>query len=203
MAALKNIIFDLGGVLLNLNIQKTLDAYQEMGLEQIESLFGIGHAASYFKDYEKGLLDSQEFVAAIRNETGAAATEAAVIAAWNAMLLDFPEDRVDLLRKLRSEYRLFLFSNTNALHYDHFQQYFRSKYGFEMDSLFDKAYYSHLVNLRKPDAAAFQLVLNEQQLNPGETAFVDDALVNVEAARQLGLTGILLKPDQALAAVFS
>ncbi len=190
----KNIIFDLGGVLLNIDINKTLDAYKTMGLHNIEEYFRIGHAASFFKDYEKGTITDEEFIGAVEKLAGSKNNKQEITAAWNALLLDFPEERVNWLKELKNKYRLFLFSNTNALHLISFQQSFQNVYGFPMDDLFERAYYSHVVQVRKPDAAAYELVLNENNLLPGETVFIDDALINVEAANKISIRGILLEP---------
>jgi len=190
----KNIIFDLGGVLLNIDINKTLDAYKTMGLHNIEEYFRIGHASSFFKDYEKGIINDYEFIDGIEKLTGGKNNKQKITDAWNALLLDFPEERVNWLKELKNKYRLFLFSNTNALHLISFQQSFLNVYGFPMDDLFEKAYYSHVVQVRKPDAAAYELVLNENSLLPAETVFIDDALINVEAANKISIKGIHLEP---------
>ena len=192
MQGIKNIIFDLGGVLLNLDMTKTLDAYKAMGIQNIESYFKIGHADSFFKLHETGDISDEEFIERIERLEGNTGTKAQILAAWNALLRDFPAKRVKYLQQLKSKYRLFLFSNTNALHHAHFQKAFKKDHGFEMDELFEKAYYSHLVNLRKPDHASYQLVLDENNLLPHETAFIDDALINVEAANAVGIKGVHL-----------
>ena len=192
MQGIKNIIFDLGGVLLNLDMNKTLDAYKAMGIQNIESYFKIGHADSFFKLYETGDISDEEFIERIERLEGNTGTQKQIMAAWNALLLDFPANRVKWLQQLKSKYRLFLFSNTNALHMEHFQKAFKKDHGFHMDELFEKAYYSHLVNIRKPDHASYQLVLNENNLLPHETAFIDDALINVEAANAVGIRGVHL-----------
>jgi putative hydrolase of the HAD superfamily len=108
------------------------------------------------------------------------------------MLLDFHSERINWLKQLKNMYLLFLFSNTNAIHLESFQKTFRDTHGFHMDDLFEKAYYSHVVRLRKPDAAAYQLVLDENRLLASETVFVDDALINVEAANAVGIKGVHL-----------
>jgi len=110
------------------------------------------------------------------------------------LLLDFPVERVNWLKGLNNKYRLFLFSNTNALHLLSFQQSFQNVYGFPMDDLFERAYYSHVAQVRKPDAAAYEIVLNENKLEAAETVFIDDALINVEAANKVGIRGIHLEP---------
>jgi len=194
MQNIKNVIFDLGGVILNIDIKKTAAAFTRLGHESFENLFNIGHAAGFFKEYECGLIDDTGFITAIKERFQNKVTDQQVIDAWNALLLDFPASRIDFLKNIGSKYRLFLFSNTNALHLSSFQQSFQNVYGFPMDDLFERAYYSHVVQVRKPDAAAYELVLNENGLLPAETVFIDDALVNVEAANKINIKGVHLEP---------
>lgn len=195
MQNIRNIIFDLGGVLLNLDMQKTEDAFTTMGVQNFKSLFALGHAASFFKEYEVGTIDDDQFITALQNLAGIQADRNAVIAGWNAMLRDFPAERIELLQKLKSRYRLFLFSNTNAIHLQAFQKTYSDSYnGNLLDDLFEKAWYSHSINLRKPDVKAFEYVLKDAGLQGTETLFVDDALVNIEGARAAGLQGYHLEP---------
>ncbi len=198
MTPVKNIIFDLGGVLLNLDIQRSREAFIKLGVPQIDDLFRIGHADSFFKLYETGHLDDVEFIAAARQLAAAGTTEEDILTAWNSMLRDFPKERVELLDRLKNKYRLFLFSNTNALHLVSFQQNFRDVYGMEMDTLFERAWYSHVINRRKPDVEAFSYVVTDASLDPAETLFIDDALVNVEGAKAAGLQGRYLEPGMSV-----
>ncbi len=187
MAPVKNIIFDLGGVLLNLGVAQTRDAFIKLGLKQIDDLFRIGHAHGFFRDYEVGAITDEEFVEMARQLCHPGTTGSEVIDAWNVMLLDFPAEHVQFLQLLKNKYRLFLFSNTNAIHLQAFQKSYQEAYGTAMDDLFEKAYYSHVISHRKPDVAAFEYVINDSKLNAAETLFIDDALVNVEGARLAGL----------------
>ena len=107
--------------------------------------------------------------------------------AWNAMLLDFPHHRIEKLQELARNYRLFLFSNTNSIHHAAFHQRFYEQFGFELDSLFEKAYYSHLIGYRKPDVEAFHFVINDSRVDPAETLFIDDTQPNIDAAKKTGL----------------
>ena len=117
-----------------------------------------------------------------------------MIDAWNALLLRFPPERIELLRSLKSKYRLFLFSNTNAIHYDKFSEIFRRAFGSSLEDLFEKAYYSHSLGHRKPDRTGFDLIIQENGLDLKQTLFVDDALINVEGAIKAGLKGLYLPP---------
>lgn len=199
MQHIQNIIFDLGGVLLNLDIQKTEDAFTQMGVKNFRDLFALGHAASFFKEYEVGTINDDEFITALQNLAGLQSQREAVIAGWNAMLRDFPTERIELLIRLKKKYRLFLFSNTNAIHLSAFQQTYSSAFGGNLlDDLFEKAWYSHKINLRKPDTRAFEYILNDKQLLPHQTLFIDDALVNVEGARATGIQGYHLEPGKTV-----
>ncbi|WP_205512935.1 HAD family hydrolase [Longitalea arenae] len=198
MAPVKSIIFDLGGVLLNLDVAKTSKAFKDLGITQIDELFRIGFAASFFKDYEKGTISDEEFVQSALELTHPGTTKEQVIDAWNVMLLDFPAERVTFLKELKSKYRLFLFSNTNHIHLLSFHKTYREVYGSEMDELFEKAYYSHLIKLRKPDVPAFEYVIKDSGVNAAETLFIDDALVNVEGARLAGLQAIHLTDGKTI-----
>jgi len=201
MQGIKNIIFDLGGVIINLDNQLTENAFLTLGARPLKEYFGHGHAASFFKEYEVGGISDQQFVDNIKDLTGITAPDEEIIQAWNALLLDFPSERIRLLKDLRKSYRIFLFSNTNALHLAHLQQIYRNTFPndeYALDDLFERAYYSHILKMRKPDEASFQYILKENQLKGEETLFVDDALINVEGAEKAGLKGLFLRPGTTI-----
>jgi glucose-1-phosphatase len=191
---IKNIIFDLGGVIMNIDTARTEEAFARMGALDFRKYFGHGFASSFFREYEKGEISDRHFIDELKKMTGLDLSDETVCQAWNALLLDFPPERIDLLKSLRRNYRIFLLSNTNALHLDHLRKIFRDAFGDELDNQFERAYYSHLMGMRKPDLESYGLVIRENQLIPGETLFVDDALINIEAARAAGLQGHFLKP---------
>lgn len=192
MAPVKNIIFDLGGVLLNLDVAQTRESFIKLGITQIDDLFRVGHAHSFFREYEVGTISDEEFVEKTRQLAVPGTTSDQIIDGWNVMLLDFPAERVHFLNELKSKYRLFLFSNTNAIHLKAFQKSYRQVYGTALDDHFEKAWYSHVINQRKPDVAAFQFVIEDGRIDAAETLFIDDALVNIEGAREAGLQAIHL-----------
>ena len=198
MAPVKSIIFDLGGVLLNLDVPKTSEAFKALGLTHIDELFRIGFATSFFRDYEMGTISDELFVEKARQISASGTTNEQIIAAWNDMLLDFPAERVDFLKRLQSKYRLYLFSNTNQLHLLHFHKAYREVYGNDMDNLFIKSYYSHLIKMRKPDVAAFEYVIKDSGVQAAETLFIDDALVNVEGALKAGLQALHLTDGKTI-----
>jgi len=193
MQNIKNVIFDLGGVILNIDLKKTAKAFTGLGHESFENLFNIGHAAGFFKEYECGLIDDAGFVNAIKDRFQQKVSDEQVIAAWNALLLDFPPSRIDFLKSISSRYRLFLFSNTNALHREAFNIIYKNTFkNGHLDDLFERSYYSHIFKMRKPDPASYQYIMNENGLIPAETLFIDDALVNIEGAQKCGIQTVHL-----------
>lgn len=199
MQGIKNIIFDLGGVIINLDNQRTEDAFTAMGVKGFREYFGHGHAASFFKEYEVGRIDDSKFIDSIRKLTGLSVPDEEIVRSWNALLLDFPPERIQLLKELGKNYRIFLFSNTNALHLAALQETYAAAFGpGSLDELFERTYYSHLLGMRKPDKASFEHILRENQIKGSETLFVDDALINVEGAEGAGLKGLYLRPGISL-----
>ena len=200
MKGIKNIIFDLGGVIINLDNRRTEDAFTALGVKNFREYFGHGFAASFFRDYEVGKISDQEFIGAIRQLAGLGnVPDQSIVESWNALLLDFPEERIRLLKELGRSYRLFLFSNTNALHLAALRRIWAGTFGGgSLEDYFEKTYYSHLMGMRKPDPESFGFILKENNLIGGETLFVDDAIVNVEGAEQAGLKGLFLRPGISL-----
>jgi putative hydrolase of the HAD superfamily len=187
MQNVKNIIFDLGGVILNIDIKRTETALEQLGIKNFSQHMRPSHLVSFFKEYETGKIGDAAFIAAIQSLSKNALTEEEVVNAWNALLLDFPQERIELLRRLNKKYRLFLLSNTNAIHYKQFQRQLYLQTGNYLEDLFEKTYYSHTIGLCKPDVAAFQFVIKENKLVPAETIFIDDTEANMAGATEAGL----------------
>jgi len=191
---IRNIIFDLGGVILNIDMKKTELALQQLGIDTFSQLMSPASVQSFFREYEAGKIDNASFIRSIQSLSPKASTEKEIVNAWNALLLDFPADRIELLKQLRKKYRLFLLSNTNAIHHEQFQRQLYQLTGKYLEDFFDRAYYSHMIGLCKPDVACFQFVINENNLNPSETLFVDDSEANINGAKEAGLSVLHIKP---------
>jgi putative hydrolase of the HAD superfamily len=200
--SIKNIIFDLGGVLLNLDVNRTFQQFAAISSIPSEEIKHNVSALSFFADYEKGLITSAEFRDCLRRYLNTEIHDAALDNAWNAMLLDFPTEKLQLLQQLSKTHRTFLLSNTNEIHWISFTESMRMQ-GVEcFDAYFEKAYYSHLLHQRKPDVGVFKYVLEAHQLRPQQTMFIDDTLANVESARQLGIFAVhLSNPNQLIEVV--
>lgn len=206
MALLQNIrsiIFDLGGVILNIDYGATENAFRALGVPEFEKQFSQLRQNAFFDDWETGRITPEEWLAGIKDACGTTLTEAQITHAWNAMLLDFPLSRLRLLQQLRNRYDLFLLSNTNAIHEAAFNEILRQQTGLPSPGvLFDKVYYSHRIGLRKPDEAPFRKILEENGLQAAETLFIDDSPQHIETARRIGLQTIHLTPPKTIEDIF-
>ena len=203
LTGIKNIIFDLGGVVINLNFQKSLDAFQKLSKSQKVIEFTQRQQASLFDDYETGKITDAAFRDGLRKHYDIEGTDEQIDEAWNALLLDIPAERIDLLRELGNKYRLYLLSNTNAIHLQRFNQIVAESFTIpDLDSLFEKTYYSHLIGQRKPDAVVFEQILAQNNLNRSETLFVDDSIQHIESANAIGIKTLWLAPPLTINEAF-
>ena len=192
---IKNIIFDLGGVLLNLDYSLTTKAFNAIahGFGTFDATYTDQSEKQLFEDFEKGLLTAKQFRDRIRKLLLANVDDETINTAWNAMLLDFPEERLSLLKKLRSNYRLYLLSNTNEIHIQAYTNILNSTFGLaNLSGIFEKEYYSYSIGMRKPDKEIFQYVLSENKLSPSNTLFIDDSIQHIAGANELGIQTLFL-----------
>ena len=192
------IILDFGAVVLNIDFQKTINAFHQLGIDNFEAIFSKHKQSPLMQAFECGKASPEEFRSFVRAQTNSSLSDQQINQAWNALLLDYPIKRIEFLQRIGQHYPLFLLSNTNKIHHDQFQQDFYEQFGFELNSLFRKAYYSHQLGDRKPNLSCYKAVLNEQELVPTNTLFIDDTLVNVEAAQETGIIGIHLTEQDEL-----
>ncbi|MBX2922009.1 MAG: HAD family phosphatase [Chitinophagaceae bacterium] len=199
MQNIDNIIFDLGGVILTLDMPRAEKKFMELGVKDYNALFRNGNVSSFFRDYEIGKIDDAAFLDALRDLAGFPLKDEDLVAAWNSMLGVFPRERIALLNSLKGKYRLFLFSNTNALHLVECRKKFALEFqGKVFDDLFDKVYYSQALGMRKPDPSSFQFIVDENELDAERTVFIDDSAANIEGARLVGLKGIHINPGTTI-----
>jgi|SRR5690242_4630724 len=203
MEPVQNIIFDLGGVILNIDYHRTEKAFIDLGIRNFPELYTQFHASSLFEDLETGKTSPEEFIRALQQQAPHPLSDQQIITAWNAMLLDFPVARLQLLQQLRGQYEIFLLSNTNTIHLEAFNKILMESRGIpSLGALFEKTYYSHLVGLRKPGKEIYELVLQENGLNPADTLFIDDNFQNIEGARATGMQAILLQHPKTIVDIF-
>lgn len=196
---IKHIIFDLGGVLLNIDYSLTENAFIEAGVTNFGELYSQMQQSDLFDRWETGRMTREEFIAAMQAASGTPLTEAQVLTAWNAMLLDFPVRRLQILQQLRLYYDLFLLSNTNEIHEEVFNNTLMNSHGIpNIGVFFDKVYMSHRVGLRKPMKEIFERVLGDNDLKPEHTLFIDDSPQHIATARELGIQTIYLEKGMTI-----
>jgi len=186
----KNILFDLGGVILDINIQATLKLFYELGFpSELINFLDSMTTDLYFK-YGTGKLSTEEFRNQIRKATGVEMSDQVFDDAWNAMLVGFPKERIELLKVLSKRYKLYMLSNTSALHVKVFEKMYFDVAGESIHNPFEKIYYSHEIGWHKPDREAWEHVIKDADIKPEETLFLDDNIHNIKASQELGFQAI-------------
>ncbi|MFH1321924.1 MAG: HAD family phosphatase [Bacteroidota bacterium] len=186
--SIKNIIFDLGEVLFDVDYKLTFEAFKRLGVDNFDEVYSKIRQTPLFDNFESGSISADTFRAGLRKYIPKPVNNKDIDNAWDAMLIGMPKDRLKLLEQLKNKYRLFLLSNTNELHIKAISKILHNNYGFKnLSHLFEKEYYSFKTGLRKPDFNAFELILSENGLIPGETLFIDDTKMHIDAAKKSGI----------------
>ena len=195
---IRHIIFDLGGVLLNLDYSLTERAFRDSGISNFDELFSQAKQAELFDRFETGHISEDEFIAGLQKLVTMELSGENIRNAWNAMLLDFPLKRLQLLQQLRLHYDLVLLSNTNGIHEAAFSKILLDSRGVSIGEFFDKVYLSHRMGMRKPDEEIFRKILEDTGFKPEHTLFIDDSIQHVEGARKLGIKAIHLEKGMTI-----
>jgi FMN phosphatase YigB (HAD superfamily) len=205
MNTIKNIIFDYGNVIFNIDFNKVAQAWKDLGITNAHEFYGHRQQDDVFNALERGQISPEAFRDRIRELTHKPdLTDQQINNAWNQIFVGIPEGNHDLLLQLKDKYRTFLLSNINAIHYDYVHDYLKREFGMTNNSnLFEKTYYSHLVGKRKPDAEIFEQVLQENNLDPAETLFIDDSPQHLETAKKLGFQTYLMTAPDTIQKYFS
>jgi len=202
LEGIKNIIFDFGNVIINIDPNLSAEAFVALGIQNGVDFWGSRASSEMLIGLEKGIISPDEFRAGALEMLVPGVTPKQVDDAWNALLLNLPAERVDLLKSLGKKYRVFLLSNSNQIHYDCFMNRFQKEYGFGLNEHFEKLWFSHQLGLVKPDLEIFKYVLKDGGIKPEETLFIDDTLVHVEAAKILGIGAFHLLPGTNICELF-
>lgn len=199
MQNIKNIIFDLGGVILNIDFKQTELAFAKLGIGNFNAYYTLQTSVPLFYDLEVGSITPEMFYNKLREILELPLKDEEIKNAWNALLLDFPPERIEWLKKIKNKYHTYLLSNTNQIHYDAFMQLYKEQIGNgTLNDCFIKTYYSHEIKLRKPSKECFEFVLQKENLIAAETLFIDDLLPNIEGAKQAGLKTIYLPTPKTI-----
>jgi putative hydrolase of the HAD superfamily len=199
----ENVIFDLGGVLLDISYQRTEDAFVAMGIENFRDLYSQAQQTSLFNDLEEGKISPTDFRNELRNLSGLDLKDSEIDYAWNAMLGRMPQHRIESLEELKNKFKLYLLSNTNEIHIPAFKEIMKRDGLLErFEACFEKTYYSSEIGRRKPNKEAFDFVCQTNGLDKSKTAFIDDSIQHVEGARAAGLKANHLEEGMEFSSFF-
>ncbi len=200
----ENVIFDLGGVLLDIDYTTTLRALSDLGVKNVEQMYTQAAQTDLFDMLDVGAISPAEFRAELRKLTSQAISDEQLDSAWCAMLGNFRRESCELLLQLRSRYRTFLYSNTNAIHVPVFERMFKEQLGVsaEFGSYFEQCYYSNTLGARKPNSDGFLRIIRENSLAPERTLFIDDTLGHIKGAQAVGLRTYHLTKGEKITDLF-
>jgi putative hydrolase of the HAD superfamily len=193
MAVTKQLIFDLGNVLYDIDFTKMYKAFDELGVPNFENHFTLNKSDQIFFDLEKGFINQEEFCNGFNALYKLTLSHHQIINAWNSLLVGYRKESIDWVKEHNGQFDTFLYSNTNQIHYDYFIPQFSREIGGNFENLFKTPYYSHKMGQRKPDPASFQFILDKEGLKAEETLFIDDNEPNIIAAASVGLQVLYLK----------
>ncbi len=191
--AVKNIIFDLGGVLFDIDYTLTIGAFEKIGVKNFDAILTKKNQSDLFNRLEEGKISATKFTAELSQLSGVALKKEDVAWALNTMLFNIPSPRFDLLNDLRKKYRIFLYSNINEIHAEEVHRLLQDKHGIvKLNGHFEKVYYSHELGIRKPNPEGFLHIIHEQKISPKETLFIDDSPQHIDGAIKAGLQAVWL-----------
>ncbi len=195
----KHILFDLGGVLLNIDYKLTEKAFIDLGITDFPERYSQLSQTPVFDDFETGKIDKDSFIAQMQAMAGVPLSAQQITDAWNAMLLDYPLRRLQILQQLRLYYDLLLLSNTNEIHEAAFNDILYKAHGMPtLGVFFDKVYLSHRIGMRKPNPEVFRHILDENGLNAADTLFIDDSPQHIEGAKSVGIRTIYMEKGMTI-----
>ena len=196
---IKNLIFDLGGVLLDIEFKRTFDSFNKLGIHDAYNLNDYPDVLNLFMALERGEHSPENFRKRFRVLTGFDGCNNDLDEAFNALLVGFVPERVERVRELALKYKTFILSNTNAIHCDHYNQQLYDTVGIKnLDHLVEKAYYSHDLGSRKPEKNIYLRMLSDSGIKANESLFIDDRQENLDAARELGLKVMLVDDNHTI-----
>lgn len=196
--SIKNIIFDLGAVIINIDFNKTFEAFSQLSNLSVKEVAKRYQASTFFVEFEKGIIGNHLFIQHIRRvlELPESVADASIIQAWNRLLLTIPKARVERIQSLSTTYRLFLLSNTNPVHISEVHHILYRDTGINrLEELFEKTWYSYDLGLIKPHVAIYEKVLSDTSLKAEETVFLDDNADNIQGALDAGIVALRVHED--------
>lgn len=188
------LVFDLGGVIVDLDWDRCVNNFREIGVSEMDSLISTTLQKGFILEYERGEISSDDFRAEVRKYTTDRVSDKEINHAWTSLLVHAPEEKLQLLLDLKKKYRIFMLSNTNELSFNFCKDSFFSKNGHQIEDYFDKCYLSYEMGMNKPDADIFEALLNDAGLKAEECLFLDDGIHNIKTASELNFKTEYIEP---------
>ncbi|KPM49902.1 HAD family hydrolase [Jiulongibacter sediminis] len=196
MSNYKAVLLDFGNVIININPELTVEAFAEISGKSVERIRQKITDSQLFRRYESGMFDDDEFREIVRQTIGYPFSDHEIDKAWNSLLLDVPNKRVELLLELKGRYPLYLLSNTNNIHIKASNKIFQARHGISsIELLFNKLFLSYEMGLWKPDEEIYLKVLEEIGMPAGDVLFIDDNELNIQTAKEIGFQTIFHDPQ--------
>lgn len=202
MSKIKNIIFDWGNVLIDVTMERFNESCKEAGIVFTEKEVNSTHKDGFFLEYEKGIISDVEFRKELNLRAKANISDEKIDYIWNTMLGSVPLKKLELLNSLKEKFDLYLLSNTNSIHWNTYSKKVFSYKGLNVNDFFKKVYLSYELHVLKPDTSIFEKAVVDAGINIDETLYIDDSLINCEAAKSLGMKVIHYIPGTDLGDYF-
>lgn len=202
MKGIKQVLFDLGGVLYHIDYTLSIKAFELLGIDDFDEHFSQQQQNGMFDKLETGELNTIDFIDGMMKILPDS-NEKEIMVAWNAMLLGLPKKNLEFIHNLSMHMPIYLLSNTNGIHIQHIEKELSQSFGIQsIKSLFTKTYLSHEIGLRKPNKEAFEWVLSDANINAHETLYIDDSIQHINSAKDLGINSMLWEQNKPLRALF-
>lgn len=197
------ILFDLGGVLIHIDYQATEKSFVALGVTDFQAQYTQFQQNDLFNQFETGQISAQHFINKLLPLTRKGSSPNEVVRAWNAMIGEFSQEKIDLLIRLSKEKRIALLSNTNELHMIQVKRAWEHACTIPFESLFEQVFLSHEIQQRKPDIPTFHWVCDQLHVHPNHVLFIDDSPQHIEGANAAGLQTHFYRDPQDFYALFS
>ena len=195
MKKINAIIFDLGGVIFNIDYKLTIDNFKKIGIKDASIFYSKRQQNQIFDKLECGVISEKIFIDELMKFTKTK-NKKDIEYSWNAMLLNLPLNRINYLKKINKNYRIFLLSNTNIIHVNKIKRDMGGGNWKEFNELFEKVYLSYKIGVRKPSAEAFNIILKENKLIANNVLFIDDSIQHIISAKRIGIKTYHLQDDE-------
>jgi len=201
MNNIDTLIFDFGGVIINLDYSKPVDEFKKLGISDSKKLYSKEEQTSLFDSLECGQISDENFLNEIRKKSNTNDLEL-IKKAWNSILLNIPEERVHLLKKLSLKYKIYLLSNTNSIHLNEIISAYGEKKWRNFISIFNEVYFSNQIGMRKPNEDVFFYLIKKNKLDVSKTLFIDDSPQHIKTAKKIGFKTYHLTDKEDIVSLF-